>query len=239
MRRFLLAESRFALPALILAGMLGIACLTANAQEGLYGDDQRGIWDGNGTEAKSGVEGELFDPGNTDGQSGVKSNPRNFWIPPVPQHEVVDPDELDDNAGKDYSPYALAQFGGKFSYQGTAIPKGYYHLKLGRVDAGSPKTHLPGQAPQKSIPDDLDKKQRKALEKQLKKEKKAGNYNSFVLKQLGKVIAVIPIERREAYEPPEGEKPPKRPMARIVYEEHRPVLKVVYGKSVYSTVLVR
>jgi hypothetical protein len=60
---------------------------------------------------------------------------------------------------------------------------------------------------------------------------------TFVIKKLGNVVAVLPIERSERYKRKKGEKKLKNPVATIVMENHLPVLKVYWKDTVYSTVL--
>ncbi|MEB3205984.1 MAG: hypothetical protein VKK59_01380 [Vampirovibrionales bacterium] len=67
-----------------------------------------GIWDGEYTEAKSGVEGELYDPWRTDGQSGLdhEDAPKSFHVAPERRWDESDLDEPDDYHNRVYSPYA-------------------------------------------------------------------------------------------------------------------------------------
>lgn len=60
-------------------------------------------------------------------------------------------------------------------------------------------------------------------------------YRTFVIKKLGKVIAVLPIHRVESYIPGRKEKVPKQALAWIETQEHHPVLKFYYKKRLYST----
>lgn len=200
-----------------------------------------GIWDDTFTRAKSGVEGNLMDPGNSDGKSGLKTPPQTFFIPPPRYFEDVDPDELDDTRKKDYSPYALARFTQTVTYQGKRLETGYYLVKLADRWGGSPKTNLhtltpvattqpgaPGmqpaiQSPPTTIPEPEGDDTRQTL----------------VLKQLGKVIMVLPVHRKERYKPPKGQKRSRHAMAEVVMENHRPVLKYYFKKMVYMTDLTQ
>ena len=59
----------------------------------------------------------------------------------------------------------------------------------------------------------------------------------LVLKQLGKVVGVVPIAQRQAYTPKKGEKLPKQAMAWVDDQGDTPVLKFYYKKTIYSTPL--
>lgn len=60
-------------------------------------------------------------------------------------------------------------------------------------------------------------------------------YKVFVIKKLGKVVAVIPIHRMEHFNPPRKTKVPKHAVAWVEMENNHPVLKFYYKKRVYST----
>jgi hypothetical protein len=79
--------------------MLLMVCLPAHGV---------GIWDGEYTEAKSGVEGEIYDPWRTDGQSGLNHEdaPKSFHVAPQRRWDESDLDEPDDYKNRVYSPYA-------------------------------------------------------------------------------------------------------------------------------------
>ncbi len=102
-------------------------------------------WDGNWTEAKSGND-FYADPNSTDGTSGTPLTPLSFFTAPPRKFVDVDPDELNDyykrGVRREYSPYALARISHDLHYNGITIPLGYYLIKAGDSDAGSPKTNL-------------------------------------------------------------------------------------------------
>lgn len=218
----------------------------AMAETGFWDDNfthaKSGIWDDNFTRAKSGVEGDLLDPGNSDGKSGLKVPTQTFFIPPPRDFENVDPEEIADNKKKDYSPYALALFPQNFVYRGVTISKGYYQVKLGDRNDGSPKANLnelakkppsrqtvnfaPNGLPEDAVPqtseasDDFDDVKR-----------------TLVLKKLGNVVLVLPVDRREVRKRAKGEKKIKRPISKVEFENHMPVLKYFIKNTVYSTYL--
>ena len=105
-----------------------------------------GIWDGEYTDAKSGVEGELYDPGRTDGQSGLNAEdaPKSFHLPPPRRWDEADLDEPGDYEDKPYSPYARLRLRHVLDAMTVAgkpihlIP-GYYLVK--------PVSFLPGNLP--------------------------------------------------------------------------------------------
>lgn len=102
-------------------------------------------WDGNWTHAKSGNERDLFnDPGRSDWQAGTDP-PQKFWIPSVRDFADVDPEELHDyfdRKNRHYTPYALARVEQNIRYNNLTIPKGYYLIKPGDDNDGSPKVNL-------------------------------------------------------------------------------------------------
>jgi hypothetical protein len=60
-------------------------------------------------------------------------------------------------------------------------------------------------------------------------------HRAFVFKQLGKVVAVVPIHEMESYHPPKGEKAPKQAVAWLELQEQRPVLRFYYRQRIYTT----
>jgi hypothetical protein len=60
-------------------------------------------------------------------------------------------------------------------------------------------------------------------------------HRAFIFKQLGKVIAVVPIHEMESYRPPKGEKAPKQAVAWLELQEQRPVLRFYYRQRIYTT----
>jgi hypothetical protein len=120
-----------------------------------------GIWDDSGTNSKSGVEGNMMDEGKSEGTSGVSKEEaekiRHFYIPPVRQWENVDPLELLENKHYDYSPYANVQFSRALKIGDKTLEVGYYQVKIGNLDSGSPVHRLNTPATQPIVygpPDD-------------------------------------------------------------------------------------
>lgn len=198
--------------------------------------ERSGIWDNNLIDADSGVEFNLQDPNSSEDKSGIKKDlPQTFFIPPPRQFDDVDPEELDEQAGKDYTPHALVQVRSNIRYRNVVLKKGYYQVKLGQIQDGSPNSRLHPQdaylaaaATGMTHPASTQHYSRKYFE---------STPSVFVLKQLGKVIAVLPITRVTAYQAPKGEKPPKKPVAVIEYENNQPVMKVYYKKNLYWSAL--
>lgn len=223
------------------AGLQPTFAQTKGIWDGTLTQAKSGIWDDTYTHAKSGVEGDPIDPGNSDGKSGVKNPPWTFFIPPPRYYENVDPEQISDNKKKDYSPYALALFPQNFTYRGRAISKGYYLVKLGDEDGGSPKTNLHAEFPKEypTVTDpvaDFQREQEKHKTRQEKKEEAASAARTLILEQLGNVITVLPINRREAYKAEKGQpKKFKRALAEVVFENHVPLLKYYYKKTIYVT----
>jgi hypothetical protein len=60
-------------------------------------------------------------------------------------------------------------------------------------------------------------------------------YQVFVIKKLGRVVAVVPIHRMENYRPKRKDKIPHQALAWVEEENRHPVLKFYYRKRIYST----
>ncbi len=60
-------------------------------------------------------------------------------------------------------------------------------------------------------------------------------YQTLVILKQGRVMGVVPVHRMEQYRPEKKEKPPRRALAWVAWEEQRPVLKFYYKKWVYTT----
>lgn len=231
-------------------------------------------WDGRWTQAVSG-DGIFNDPGSSQGDAGTPERPQTFFTPPPRDYVDVDPEELSDyfdRRNRHYSPYALARIEQNIRYQGIVIPKGYYVIKPGDTNDGSPRINfnttvttsntqnqtLPpisssqatfslenepepaapsatapsGNPPTTSTPVSLTPPEKRQPGLQV------GNpdtYRIFVIKRLGKVIAVVPIHRMESYKPSRKEKLPKHALAWVEMENRHPVLKFYYKKRVYAT----
>ena len=185
-------------------------------------------WDDRWTDAKSGwwaAPDANGDKNNSD--TGASPRPQHFVIPPAPLFSDVDPDELDDNHHKNYTPYALARITQRFNINGHWFPKGYYEIKPGFMGDGSPNTLASQVDTNTPIPNRMTKKQKKGLQ-----------YQVFVLKQEGKVITVVPIDHVEPYMLKKGEYKPKGPIAWMDEPDNNPpVLNLYYKKMRYSAQL--
>lgn len=60
-------------------------------------------------------------------------------------------------------------------------------------------------------------------------------YRTFVLKRLGKVVAVIPVHEMETYWPKWKEHIPRHALAWVEVQDQRPVLRFYYKHRIYST----
>lgn len=194
-------------------------------------------WDGRWTEAPSGSYPlpEVNDKArNIETDAGTDERPQtyNTTLPPR-DYANVDPEEIIEAGGKDYSPYALVRMTQDFRINGKVYKKGYYHIKAGQWGDGSLNTQpLSNQliAAHNALPpangDEEQKKEKHPLD-------------VFLLKQNGNVLTVIPIHGKQAYQKQKGEKLPGRnaSLAWMEYEGPRPVLKFYYKKTVYFTYL--
>ncbi len=174
-------------------------------------------WDGNWTNARTTME-VIPDADDSTSEAGTKERPQKFMIPPERFFNNVDPEETSEYKGKDYAPYALARFPVEVPVQGRALQRGYYLVKLGHLDDGSEAVRLTTS----SINPPTDG---------------PAPYRTFLLKQLGNVMGILPIQQIERYQKVKGEKPPKKPIAWVESERHRSVLKFYYDGYVYSTTL--
>lgn len=180
-------------------------------------------WDGTWTNAVTG-EDVIYDDQNSQGKSGVPEAPQTFFIPPVPDFADIDIEELSDYGKKEYSPHALARINYELRYDDIRIPKGYYLIKPGDPTDGSERVHL-------NSPTARTLQGSPAPESGT-----APVYRTFVIKRLGKVVAVLPIHRMEVYNPRKHkQKVPKHALAWVEIEERHPVLKFYHHKRIYST----
>lgn len=188
-------------------------------------------WDDSWTQGRSGRGDAIYDPWDSTGNSGQKERPQTFFIPPTPDYVDVDPQELSDYKKKDYSPYALARITQNLVYRGMVIPKGYYLIQPGNAGSGSPRVKM--QATQQ-LPSMAQTANGQASSPTEPTDPKNPVYQVFVLKRLGKVVAVIPIHRSESYQPAGKTKPPKQALAWLDTESNHPVLKFYYKKQIYT-----
>jgi hypothetical protein len=230
------------------------------------------FWDGQFTDASSGYHYAWPDAGSSEGKSGnrPKDNPQHYWIPKPRQWEDTDPEEISDRRSKGpfshvYTPYALVRFERDLLYREWKFTKGYYQIKLGNYNDGSPKTKLypedesasmaglqtppptqgatlgnrllkgvktagkllDGKAPVPDPPDVFEsEKQRLA------------STETLVIKQLGKVVAVLPVLKQTPY----GGKRKfprklKQPLGSFDYDPNQAWLHVWDGLTIYSTSL--
>jgi hypothetical protein len=203
---------------------------------GAGADKKFNFWDGDWTDGSSGTENDLGDKDDTTGKSG-NDPPQWFFIPSPRQFKDVDPEDLSEQRGRDYTPYAMARLISDVRLQDKKVlKKGYYQVKLGQLNDGSQANHL----------DDPQRQQATILAgASIVSNRKKSSYQqlqrgtlpqTLVMKQLGKVIVVFPISRREPWRKEKGDKRryPK-PLAGVVQENRRPVLKYFDGKMIYSS----
>jgi hypothetical protein len=208
-------------------------------------------WDGEWTDAESGRTGLFEDPGSTHGQAGTDP-PQKYYTPAPRDYADVDPEELNDyfqRWDKDYSPYALARITQDLHYRQFVLPKGYYLIKPGDIQDGSPHVKLkdlePAIAESQPLPEVEDEDAAKLTGKKQspKKPSKKSNettlhhsaYQVLVIKRQGKVIVVVPIHRRQFYRPAYHDKIPNHALAWVEEEDRHPVLKFYFHNWLYAT----
>ena len=206
-------------------------------------------WDGEWTDAKSGRTGLFEDPGSTHGQAGTDP-PQKYYTPAPRDYADVDPEELNDyfkRWDKDYSPYALARITQDLHYRQFVLPKGYYLIKPGDIQDGSPHVKLknlePTIAESEPLPEVEEDAQPTSKKKASKKPSPKKNettlqhsaYQVLVIKRQGKVIVVVPIHRRQFYRPAYHDKIPNRALAWVEEEDRHPVLKFYFHNWLYAT----
>jgi hypothetical protein len=101
-------------------------------------------WDGDWTDARSGRTGLFENPGSTDGSAGTDP-PQKYYTAAPRDYIEVDPEELDDyfhRRNKNYAPYALARITQDLHYNQLTVRKGYYLIKPGDPQDGSPRVKL-------------------------------------------------------------------------------------------------
>ena len=194
-------------------------------------------WDGRWNIAPSGSYPlpEPTDKGrNIETDAGTDERPQSYntTLPPR-DYANVDPEEIIEAGGKDYSPYALVRITQDFRINGKIYTKGYYHIKAGQWGDGSLNTQsLTNQmiASREALP---------AIDDEETKKQKKQPMDVFLLKRNGNVLTVVPIHGRQGYAKQKGEKLPskKTALAWVEYEGPRPVLKFYYKKTVYFTYL--
>lgn len=207
-----------------------VALMAATVGLGFVSGQSAQAWDGHWTQAPSGTY-PLPEPDpkayNIDTNSGAETHPRYFVnIMPPRNYDDVDPAEMADYTGKNYSPYALTEFMQDLHWQGKTFPKGYYHVKISRWGVASNNT-LP-------LMNELHAEARPQLTSVPEGGKdKAVPMDVLVLKQHGTVMTVIPIVGHEAYDKPKHSKWPADSLAWVEWEGDQPVLKFYYKKTVY------
>jgi hypothetical protein len=211
------------------------------------------LWDDASSFGKSGADPERPDPDESTGKSGVSPGPQSFWIPPVPPFEDVDPEELWDYQksrlpkswrGRDKSPYALLQLYQALSFRGVWLPKGYYLVKAGDWNDGSARlkadwrTTVPVQVSSAAgawPPAPQTKQQRWYQHAPMLGPQ---NYQTLILKQYGRVMAVFPVSRIQAYQGHSAkEKRPSMPVAWLETAGPKKMLHYFERGFVYSCVL--
>lgn len=239
-----------------------LSCLLAGCPVGYRSERQLCLqalaWDGDWTDAKSGRVGLYDNPGSTDGQAGTDP-PQKYYTSSPRDYSEVDPNELDDyfhRYNKNYTPYALARITQDLHYNYLVVPKGYYLVKPGGPHDGSARVNLQTlNTPPSDDPEDLPGTIPIATQTYAqttgdpatisvpltngappqKVNPKKPVYEVFVIKRQGKVIAVVPIHRRQIYNPARKDKIPKQALAWVEEENRHPVLKFYFQHWIYST----
>jgi hypothetical protein len=217
----------------LLMGLLLACLLTASAGW---------AWDGDWTQGRSGYGNDIFeDTGRSDGQSGTDP-PQKFWKADPRDYANVDPEELHDYFDKrkhrDYVPYALARVEQALRYQNFTLPKGYYLIKPGDANDGSPLVTLDttrGKVDSLQSPAESGSPPSQPGNRPASLSKRVAFYQSFVIIRQGKVLGVVPVHRMTPYKPPREVKVPRQALAWVAWENRRPVLKFYYKKWLYET----
>ncbi len=192
-------------------------------------------WDGNWTQGRSGYGNDIFeDTGRSDGQAGTDP-PQKFWKADPRDYANVDPEELHDyfdkRKNRDYVPYALTRVEQALQYQNFTLPKGYYLIKPGDANEGSPLVTMGSlQSPTENGSTTTQPGSRPTS-----LSKRVAFYQSFVIIRQGKVLGVVPVHRMSPYKPPKEVKVPRQALAWVAWENRRPVLKFYYKKWLYET----
>ncbi len=229
MRILLALMPLMALFAYVLSGFSLAEAEELNEFQQMEKMNHRGIWDGNFTKAKSGLGWELPDSGSSEGKSGVKDAPLDFYVLPHDEinrmYDEVERDEIS-NVGKirDYSTEALLQFPQSMTFNGKDVPGGYYLAYLGDWYSGSKEINM-GHA-EEWVPVELQKQRAKGELKE---------YSAVILKKLGRVVAAFPIDSREPYNRKKGEpKAKKAAFGRVETAVDGQVkLSIYYKKWIY------
>ncbi|WP_303673267.1 hypothetical protein [Vampirovibrio chlorellavorus] len=192
-------------------------------------------WDGDWTQGRSGYGNDIFeDTGRSDGQAGTDP-PQKFWKADPRDHANVDPEELHDyfdkRKNRDYVPYALARVEQALRYQNFILPKGYYLIKPGDANDGSPLVTMGSL----QTPTENSSAPSQPGDRPASLSKRVAFYQSFVIIRQGKVLGVVPVHRMTPYKPPRDAKIPRRALAWVAWENRRPVLKFYYKKWLYET----
>lgn len=182
-------------------------------------------WDGRWTNGAS-LDWPAKDPGSSDGKANSKDPlKRDYFIPAERDFADVDPEELAELDKSGYSPYVLVRFQHDVVVNGRNLPKGYYQIKIGQFSDGSPNVNLSGP-PVGSRVDYRDHWWEFRKPKAPKE--------MFVIKKLGKVVAVIPIYKVEPYVKDKKEKLPKEAIGWVEgLGQSQPQLKIYHKKMVY------
>jgi hypothetical protein len=168
-------------------------------------------WDGEWTNAKSGTEGALYDQGSTLGTAGTEGRihdpgdstskaggdpVQTYWIPNNPQFADVDQNESRDYRHHDFSPYVLVQFSHDVKYGSQAIGKGYYLVQPAGPLAGSPNKSLEQvRATDFTLGDTHVIPPPVSSQKWFKPKPPPSPAQALILKKLGKVVAVLPVQQ--------------------------------------------
>ena len=191
-------------------------------------------WDGEWTYARSGDWPGGYDPGNSNGKAHAeKPLKRDFFIPPIPAFEDLDPEEFEELTKKGYTPYVVARFHFDIRVNGKVMPKGYYQIKVGQYSDGSPNTTLAG--PSSGFNTGLMPGSREKFRNHWWQfNRRKAPREVFVIKHLGKVMNVVAITRIEPYIRDKDEKKQKQDLAWLEKSETgNTVLKLYHKKMLY------
>ncbi|MGE0201585.1 MAG: hypothetical protein AB7P76_11530 [Candidatus Melainabacteria bacterium] len=214
-------------------GVLLLFCLLCLAQPAL-------AWDGRWTSAPSG-EWPVIDPGSTEGMSYTKERPQTYILPPARNYGDVDPEEFDELSWKDKTPFAPLQLNSTYIAGGKVIPPGFYQIKLGQYDDGSPNVQLDPTLVNAFLKEqqartDAEKADKKWYSWLIPEKKYAeDHFQTLIIKQAGKVLLVLPIESITPYLKSRGEKLPGESVVWVDTDENPAQLKFFYKKMVFAT----
>lgn len=132
------------------------------------------------------VSPNYIDDRSSFNQSGVKT-PRDYFLPPTPVYENLDPTEDLDYIKTEYPPYAAILLPRALRIGNITLPAGYYQLKLSIVDAFSIAQQNSAKPKKRKDYPMVGSKPKDGPMPQFR----------FLLKQSGEVKASIPVIQSE------------------------------------------